>query len=197
MGSPPLQNSKWIYEPKFDGFRRVLYLSRESCYIRSKRGNVLSRFAELAYHVRAELGRIEAILDGEVIALDSEGRQKFRELMAGRGNLHYAAFDLLWLEGKDRRHFPLWRRRREFERLIPATSTVLSRMFAVEGRGLDLFRDARAGVGRLSGTARSSTICRARFGLTPSSSLGLCHTGGGLGAPSGSVLTPERSLALD
>ena len=42
----------------------------------------------------------EAILDGEVVALDSEGRQNFRDLTAGRGNLHYAAFDALWIEGK-------------------------------------------------------------------------------------------------
>jgi hypothetical protein len=45
----------------------------------------------------------EAILDGEVVALDSEGRQNFRDLIAGRGNLHYAAFDALWVNGKDLR----------------------------------------------------------------------------------------------
>ena len=38
LGSPPLQESKWIYEPKFEGFRGVLYLSRESCYIRLEAG---------------------------------------------------------------------------------------------------------------------------------------------------------------
>jgi ATP-dependent DNA ligase len=43
------------------------------------------------------------ILDGELLALDSEGRQNFRDLRAGRGNLHYAAFDALWVEGKDLR----------------------------------------------------------------------------------------------
>jgi ATP-dependent DNA ligase len=45
--------------------------------------------------VRDELVVKEAILDGEVIALDQEGRQNFRDLMAGRGNLHYGAFDVL------------------------------------------------------------------------------------------------------
>jgi bifunctional non-homologous end joining protein LigD len=90
--------------------------------------------------VRAELGRPEAILDGEVIALDTEGRQNFRELMAGRGNLHYAAFDVLWLDGKDYRDRPLSHRRRALERLITVTSTVLSRVFAVEERGKGLFR---------------------------------------------------------
>jgi hypothetical protein len=43
------------------------------------------------------------ILDGEVVALDPEGRQDFRSLLARKGNLHYAAFDVLWLNGKDLR----------------------------------------------------------------------------------------------
>jgi ATP-dependent DNA ligase len=34
VGAPPLQDPAWVYEPKFDGFRGVLYLSRGSCYIR-------------------------------------------------------------------------------------------------------------------------------------------------------------------
>jgi hypothetical protein len=50
-GSPPLHDPRWIYEPKFDGFRGVLYLCRGECYIRSKRGNVLSRFKDLALRV--------------------------------------------------------------------------------------------------------------------------------------------------
>ena len=80
----------------------------------------------------------EAILDGAVVSLDPEGRQDFRGLPARRGNLHYAAFDVLWLKGKDLRGLPLTRRKRALERVIPATSTVLSRVFAVERRGRDL-----------------------------------------------------------
>ena len=89
-----------------------------------------------------ELRVKEAILDGEVVALDSEGRQDFRGLLARRGNLHYAAFDVLWLNGKDLRGLPLARRKRALEGVIPATSTVLSRVFAVERRGRDLFAAA-------------------------------------------------------
>jgi ATP-dependent DNA ligase len=62
--------------------------------------NVLKRFQGPCYWVREELPVKEAILDGEVVALDSEGRQNFRDLMAGRGNLHYAAFDALWMDGR-------------------------------------------------------------------------------------------------
>jgi ATP-dependent DNA ligase len=83
------------------------------------------------------------VLDGEVIALDLGGRQEFRLLVRGQGNLHYAVFDVLWRKGKDLRRQPLWRRKRTLERLIAATSTALSRVFAVEGRGRDLFRAAK------------------------------------------------------
>jgi len=136
----PFDDPAYLFEPKYDGFRGVLYLGREDPpFFRSKRGSVLTQFAELAHWVRAELGGVEVILDGEVVALDAEGRQSIRELVAGRGNFHFAAFDVLWLQGKDLRHLPLGRRRRQLERLIPATSTVLSRILAVEGRGCDLF----------------------------------------------------------
>jgi bifunctional non-homologous end joining protein LigD len=129
----------WLFEPKYDGFRGMLYLTGREAAFRSKRGLALPRFAELAQRVRQQLGHPEAILDGEVVALDPEGRQSFRELMAGRGDLHYAAFDLLWLDGKDLRERPLKLRRQALERLIPATSGVLSRIIAIERRGRELF----------------------------------------------------------
>jgi bifunctional non-homologous end joining protein LigD len=139
IGSPPLQDPAWIYEPKFDGFRGLLYLSHGKCYFRSKKGNVLRRFAELADRVRAALAVREAILDGEIVALDSEGRQDFRALLAGRGWLHYAAFDLVWIGGRDLSRQSLTVRKRRLEELIPETNPSLSRMLTVDGDGRDLF----------------------------------------------------------
>jgi hypothetical protein len=43
----------------------------------------------------------------------------FRALLASRGWLHYPAFDLLWLNGKDLRGQPLIKRKRRLEQLIP------------------------------------------------------------------------------
>jgi bifunctional non-homologous end joining protein LigD len=64
----------WLFEPKYDGYRGLLYVTRKGCWFRSKRGNILKRFQELCYWVREELPVKEVILDGEVVALDSEGR---------------------------------------------------------------------------------------------------------------------------
>ena len=135
----PFDGDEWLFEPKYDGFRGMLYLSQRECHFRSKRGNVLRRFEELCFWVRDELGTRDVILDGEVIALDEQGRQDFQALMAGRGNLHYAVFDVLWLKGNDMRDCPLWRRKRILDRLIRATSTTLSKVYSVRGRGRDLF----------------------------------------------------------
>jgi bifunctional non-homologous end joining protein LigD len=142
-GTPLLQDPRWIYEPKFDGFRGVLYVSGRDCYIRSKRGKVLSRFADLALRVGAELHARDAILDGEVVALDDEGRMDFRALLGGRGWLHYAAFDLLWLNGKDLRAQPLIKRKRRLEQLIPTNNSTLSRVLAVEEHGRELVEAAQ------------------------------------------------------
>ena len=127
---------------KDDGYRGLLYVTRKGCYFRSKRGNTLKRFAELCLWVREELRVREAILDGEVVALDSEGRQNFRDLLAGRGNLHYAAFDALWVNGRDLRGLPFTRRKGALGNLIPATTTVVSQVFSIEEWGRDLFAAA-------------------------------------------------------
>jgi bifunctional non-homologous end joining protein LigD len=135
----PFDDPAWLFEPKYDGYRGLLYVTRQCCHFRSKRGNILKRFEQLCYWLREELAVKEAILDGEVVALDTEGRQNFRDLAAGRGNLHYAAFDALWINGRDLRGLPLTRRKRALTGLVPATTTVLSHVFSIEGRGRDLF----------------------------------------------------------
>lgn len=139
----PFDDPAWLFEPKYDGYRGLLYVTRQGCYLRSKRGNILRRFEQLCWWVREELAVKEAILDGEVVALDADGRQKFGDLLSGRGNLHYAAFDALWVEGKDLRDLPLTRRKRALMGIVPATTTVLSQVFSVEERGRDLFAAAQ------------------------------------------------------
>jgi len=103
---------------------------------------VLRRFQDLCHWVRQELPVKEAILDGEIVALDPDGRQDFRALLEGRGNLHFAAFDVLWARGRDLRTLPLVRRKRILHRIVQATSTVLSQTFALDTLGRDMLAAA-------------------------------------------------------
>jgi ATP-dependent DNA ligase len=87
----PFDGPEWLFEPKYDGFRGLLYLTGRDCHFRSKRGNVLRGFEHLCYWVREELVERDVILDGEVIALDREGRQPSlrrlrRALAQGQGS---------------------------------------------------------------------------------------------------------------
>jgi len=132
----------WLFEPKYDGFRGLLYVTRRDCHFRSKRGNPLRRFQDLCHWVRQELPVREVILDGEIVALDPEGRQDFRALLENRGNLHYAAFDVLWWRGRDLRGLPLARRKRILHRIVQATSTALSQVFALDTLGRDMLAAA-------------------------------------------------------
>ncbi|HEX3233408.1 MAG TPA: hypothetical protein VHR41_04390 [Gemmatimonadales bacterium] len=137
-GTPPLQDPAWLYEPKFDGFRGVLYQSQTS-FIRSKRGNILRRFSELCERVRGELKVRDVILDGEVVAINEEGHQDVQALMAGRGWLHYTVFDVLWINGRDLSRQSLTIRKRRLAELIPESTQTMSRVLTVDGDGRGLF----------------------------------------------------------
>ena len=43
----PFDDPAWLFEPKYDGYRGLLYVTRKGCHFRSKRGNILKRFEEL------------------------------------------------------------------------------------------------------------------------------------------------------
>jgi bifunctional non-homologous end joining protein LigD len=58
---------------------------------------------------------------------------------ACRGNLHHAAFDALWIDGRDLRPLLLTRRKQLLTGLIPATTAALSQVFSIAERGRDLF----------------------------------------------------------
>ena len=99
----------------------------ERCMSRRGRGRFLSktkktmrRFDELANAIAKELRVQDAILDGEIVVM-GEGGPKFYALMMNREPASYVAFDLLWLDGRDLRPLPLWRRKRALEKLVSGT----------------------------------------------------------------------------
>jgi bifunctional non-homologous end joining protein LigD len=138
----PFSHPDWLFEPKYDGFRGMVYLTGRKCTIYSKRGNAFSRFDELRRRLCTELPKVEVILDGEIIAIDDEGRIDFWGLMKGRGHLAFAAFDLLWLRGRDLRHLPLVQRKKRLERLLPTAVGPLNRIPWFEEDGRELFEAA-------------------------------------------------------
>ncbi|HEY0371382.1 MAG TPA: hypothetical protein VGD79_05245 [Thermoanaerobaculia bacterium] len=110
----------WWYELKLDGFRGVLTIDDGRGSFTSKTSKPMPRFQELADALARVLPVKSAILDGEIIVMTSDGPD-FYALMFRRGQPAYAAFDLLWLDGRDLRELPLWRRKKMLQKLVSGT----------------------------------------------------------------------------
>jgi bifunctional non-homologous end joining protein LigD len=125
----------WLFEPKYDGFRGLIYASTSGCEIRLRQDFRFDRLEELRSRVAGVLGAHEVILDGEVVALDRQGKPVFRDLLRGQGFLAFAAFDLLWLEGHDLRPMPLSERKRLLSELLPEDTGPLYKVLTMEEHG--------------------------------------------------------------
>lgn len=135
----PFDQEGWLFEPKYDGFRGVLYATSLGCEIRSRRDNRLKRFAELWERVAGVLKGREAILDGEIVSLNRQGRPVFHDLVRGQGFLAFAAFDLLWLDGSDLRDEPLAERKILLGKLLPEDTGPLYKILTIEEHGRALY----------------------------------------------------------
>jgi bifunctional non-homologous end joining protein LigD len=118
----PPGTGDWIYELKFDGIRLIAVRADKKVSLLSRNQNDLSaRFPEIVEAI-TKLAARECVIDGEVVALDDEGRSSFQLLQAlemeGRKSpVYFYAFDLLQLDGKGLVGLPLEARKNVLEKL--------------------------------------------------------------------------------
>jgi ATP-dependent DNA ligase len=116
----------WVYEPKWDGFRSIVFVDGTDVYLQSRSGKPLRRyFPELAFPA----GRY--VLDGEIVLFDSEGRQDFDALgqrihpaesrinmLAEQTPTRFIAFDLLAVDDEILLELPQAERRARLAALV-------------------------------------------------------------------------------
>jgi bifunctional non-homologous end joining protein LigD len=102
----------WVYEIKFDGYRALALRGGNETRVLSRNDKDLGRkFPEVKDAVAA-LAVQDAVIDGEIVALDDRGRSSF-QLLQGfdmglvRPPIVFYAFDLLRLNGKDLQGLPI------------------------------------------------------------------------------------------
>lgn len=139
----PFDDPGWVFQPKYEGSRGFLVLTSDGCEIRTGREVRPDRLRELAERVAEVMGRRDAVLDGDIVALDRDGRPSLRELLRGRVLLSFGAFDLLRLDGEDLRDLPLSERQRRLGDLLPSDTGPLYKMFVLQEHGRALFQAAR------------------------------------------------------
>jgi bifunctional non-homologous end joining protein LigD len=121
------EGDDWIYEIKFDGFRGLAIKQDDDVLLLSRNNKDLgSKFPGVVRALR-QLPCAEFMLDGEVVAMDRQGRSSFQLLQsagdsgAGSG-LAFYVFDLLNLNGKDTTSLPLLKRKALLKTLLPGNS---------------------------------------------------------------------------
>src|SRR5262245_5253536 len=109
----------WIFEVKWDGYRALAYLRDGDVALLSRNDKDLTeRFANIARELARAVRSPNAVLDGEVCALDERGRASFSAMQQGNAPLVYYAFDLLELDGQPLVDLPLVERRRKLAELL-------------------------------------------------------------------------------
>jgi bifunctional non-homologous end joining protein LigD len=115
------RGSGWLFEVKWDGYRALADVSQGEARLTSRRGNDLTeRFPSVARQIAKAIKTPDCVLDGEVCALDAQGRASFSAMQQDKAGtpLVYYVFDLLELEGEPLIELPLSERRRRLEPLL-------------------------------------------------------------------------------
>jgi ATP-dependent DNA ligase len=136
--SPPLQpqlarsakklptGDGWAYEPKYDGFRALVFRGPEDVFVQSRGGKPLGR-----YFPELDFPSGDYVLDGELVILDDDGAEVFDALqnrihpaesrinrLAGETPAHFRTFDLLAQDGESLMERPFAERRSALVELV-------------------------------------------------------------------------------
>jgi hypothetical protein len=119
----------------------LAYIEDGVCRLISRKHNQYKSFRPLTAAL-AKLPIQNAIIDGEVVCLDANGKSVFLDLMRSRkANALLYCFDLLWLNNEDLRNFPLVERKLRLWQLVRASrNTSLLYASHIERQGVRLFQ---------------------------------------------------------
>jgi bifunctional non-homologous end joining protein LigD len=131
LSTLPKDESGWAFEIKWDGVRAIAYSDAGHLRLESRTlRDITSQYPEVR-SIGEELGSLQVVLDGEIVAFDEEGRPDFQRLQS---RMHlasdaavrrrmadtpvtYVIFDVLYLDGHTTCELPYTERRKLLERL--------------------------------------------------------------------------------
>ncbi len=144
MDAVPSGN-EYVFEIKYDGFRMVAFTENgETRLITRNHKDFTSKFPEIASAITQLASGRAFVLDGEIIVTDQQGRSDFQALQnhlkGGDAQPVYMVFDLLALEGKDLRNFPLLKRKQLLSDLLKVAPENLKFSDHIVGKGEQFFK---------------------------------------------------------
>jgi bifunctional non-homologous end joining protein LigD len=139
----PFDDKGWIFEDKYDGFRMVAKIESGNVTLYSRNGKIISHnYFEVARALEGVKG--DAVIDGELVALDKEGVSHFQLLQNAlriKARLQYCAFDLMFLNGEDLRGLPLTERKKRLKAILPKHRLISFSLHRIAS-GIKFFEEA-------------------------------------------------------
>jgi bifunctional non-homologous end joining protein LigD len=141
----PFNNEDWQFEIKWDGYRALSYLKNGKVQLRSRNNNPFET-KYLAVYNALKQWPVNAVVDGEIVVLNEEGRADFKALqdwqLEERGGLVYYVFDILWLDGINVMNLPLTQRQDILKQLAPENN-VIRFSDSIDQYGIDFYNIAK------------------------------------------------------
>ena len=137
----------WLFEVKLDGIRAVAVKNQDEVQLFSRRPRELSQDYPKIVAAVQRLPAKQLVLDGEIVALDENGRSSFQLLQQFRMTgekappLFYYIFDLLHIDGEDTMGLPLVQRKALLRKLLRAASESIRFSPALTGNPADLWAE--------------------------------------------------------
>ncbi len=145
MVDKPFDKEGWQYEIKWDGYRAMAFCNKNKVTLKSRNDKSFNAKFYPVYKA-IQQWNINAVVDGEVVVLDEDGKSNFGALQNWRseadGEIYFYVFDLLWMNGRDLMQIPLSERRNILKHIIPENDIIrLSENFEVSG--IEFFETAK------------------------------------------------------
>jgi bifunctional non-homologous end joining protein LigD len=117
----PFDDTGWVFEDKYDGFRMIAEIRRGKVALYSRNGKIISHsYIEVAKALEGVKG--DAVIDGELVAIGKDGVSHFQLLqnaLRHEAKLLYCAFDLMFENAADLRRKPLLERKKRLKAILP------------------------------------------------------------------------------
>lgn len=150
----PFSNPEWLFETKWDGVRAICFIRNgKTRFISRNQIEMTAQYPELG-NVAESIRASDAVLDGEIVALDESGVSRFQllqrrlgrknateiERLAVKSRVAYYVFDLLYCDGFDLMECKLTARKRALQKILRSSKNVLYSDHII-GEGEKLFRE--------------------------------------------------------
>jgi bifunctional non-homologous end joining protein LigD len=122
----PFDDGEWIFEVKWDGYRAIAESSKGEVKLYSRNGNMFNDSYPLIADQLRKM-KLEAVLDGEIVVLDKQGKPSFQLLQDFENNnfqMVYYVFDVLSINGKNTCNLPLLERKELLKKLLKKNETI-------------------------------------------------------------------------